>query len=199
MRENSKRHSREETGSEQDQLASFQRGEEEGFTYYFNKFYGALLFLAFRKINDRPKAEDLVEGVFIKIWLNHGAFTSPKTIKSWLYTRIRLDCEDWLMQQIELKHNKSKRKKGSKQGPPKMSEDVRTEVIRAETTRRLHAAMERLPTACGQIFRMLRINGKTVKEIAGELQFTPKTIRDQIRRAGNILRKQFPDERFGDI
>lgn len=199
MRENSKRHSREETRSEQEYLAAFQRGEEQGFTHYFNELYAALLFYAFRKLNDKPKAEDIVEGAFIKIWENRGTFTKSKVIKAWLYTRVRIDCEGWLMQQIGHKQNKGKQKKRSKQGTPEMSKDELREIVRAETTRNLHAFIESLPTACGQILKMLRINGKSIKEISRELHLTPQTIRNQVRRANAILQEKFPGKNFGDI
>src|SRR3954469_8578611 len=94
-----------EKESLQDYVQAFQRGEEKGFTYFFNELYPALLYFAFRIIDDKPAAKDIVEESFIKIWERHTTFTHNKVIKSWLYTTVRNACIDWQRkQQSTLEH-----------------------------------------------------------------------------------------------
>src|ERR1044071_8998431 len=76
-------------------VKAFQRGEEKGFTYFFNELYPALLYFAFRILNDKAASKDIVEDSFIKIWERHSSFNHPKVIKSWLYTTVRNGCIDW--------------------------------------------------------------------------------------------------------
>src|SRR6185436_5676399 len=71
---------------------SFQRGEEKGFTWFFNELYGSLHYYAFRLLNDKPSAEDAVENSFIKIWERRSGFHHPNVIKAWLYTTVHNDC-----------------------------------------------------------------------------------------------------------
>jgi RNA polymerase sigma-70 factor (family 1) len=174
----------------QDHVLAFQRGEEKGFTYFFNSLYPALLYYAFRILNDKPSAEDVVGESFIKIWERHATFSHPKVIKSWLYTTVRNGCLNRLQQQQRtmIQHEKLARyQEGAHESY------ALHDIIRAEVIRELHENIESLPTACRQIFKMMYIQGKTVREIADELHLSISTIKNQKARGLTLLRKRFPE------
>lgn len=174
----------------QDFVHAFQRGEEKGFTYFFNSLYPALLYYAFRILNDRPAAEDVVGESFIKIWERHSTFAHPKVIKSWLYTTVRNGCLNRLQQQHR---SLAQQEQLAKQSEGTHESYALHEMIRAEVIRELYENIESLPSACRQIFKMLYIQGKTVREIAEELQLSISTIKNQKARGLALLRKRFPE------
>jgi RNA polymerase sigma-70 factor (family 1) len=174
----------------QDCVLAFQRGEEQGFTYFFNELYPALLYYAFRIVRDRAIAEDVVGESFIKIWERHSQFSHPKVIKSWLYTTVRNGCLNRLLQE-QRKQAREEKLARSQEGS--YQESSLNEIIRAEVVREVHATIECLPTACRTIFQMLYIQGKTVREIAEELHLSISTIKNQKARGLALLRKKFPD------
>lgn len=173
----------------QDHVEAFQRGEESGFTYFFNSLYPALLYYAFRILNDKPAAEDVVEESFIKIWERHNSFSHHQVIKSWLYTTVRNACLNKLQQEQRQNAHKellAKEQEGSYQNSP-LNNIIITEVITE-----VHSTIKVLPTECRKIFEMMYIQGKTVREIAEELQLSISTIKNQKARGLEILRKRFP-------
>ena len=174
----------------QDHVNAFQRGEEKGFTYFFNALYPALLYYAFRILGDKPTAEDVVEESFIKIWERHSTFTHPKVIKAWLYTTVRNGCLNRLQQQQRAINQQDQLAKLSE---GEYESFALHEIIRAEVIRELHENIESLPTACRQIFKMLYIQGKTVREIAEELKLSISTIKNQKARGLGLLRKRYPE------
>jgi RNA polymerase sigma-70 factor (family 1) len=173
-----------------DYVASFKRGEEEGFTYFFKTLYPALLYYAFRIVNDRPAAEDVVGESFIKIWERHETFDHPLVIKSWLYTTVRNACLNKL-QQEQRKINRDEAWAREQEG--KYEQSVLNDIILAEVVSEVHATMEILPTECRKIFEMLYIDGKTVREVAEELGLSISTIKTQKARGLSVLRKRFPE------
>lgn len=173
-----------------DYVAAFQRGEERGFTYFFNTLYPALMYYAFRILNDRAAAEDVVEESFIKIWERHSTFTHPQVIKSWLYTTVRNASLNMLKQeqsQSTHKENIAREQQASYQESPL------NDMIIAEVISQVHSTIQVLPTECRKIFQMLYIQGKTVREIAEELGLSISTIKNQKARGLEILRKRFPE------
>ena len=174
----------------QDYVEAFQRGEEKGFTYFFNALYPALLYYAFRILNDKPTSEDVVEESFIKIWERHSTFTHPKVIKAWLYTTVRNGCLNRLQQQ---QRSATQVEQIARMKEGEHESYALHEIIRAEVIRELHANIESLPTACRQIFKMLYIQGKTVREIASELELSISTIKNQKARGLGLLRKRMPE------
>lgn len=172
----------------QDYVQAFQRGEEAGFTYFFHSLHPALTCYAFRFVDDRPIAEEIVGGAFIRIWQRHAAFSHPGAISSWLYITVRNDCLHHLKrkQKTQLRQEQLARYRESDHETP-----VLHEMIRAETLREIYTHIENLPGACRNIFRMIYIQGKTVREIAGELQLSISTVKSQKAKGLALLRNRF--------
>lgn len=168
-----------------DYVASFQRGEEKGFTFFFNKHYPALTYYAYRKLNDVETAEDVVKESFIKIWERHSTFTHPKVIMSWLYTTVRNGCLNKMQQRARMIQAENKFV-----DEESYEKSYMHDIIRAELIAEIHLAYNSLPTACRQIFKMLYLQGKTIKEVAEELELSISTIKNQKARALGLLRKR---------
>lgn len=172
-----------------DHAFSFQRGEEKGFNYFFDKLFSALLFYAFRILRNREEAEDVVEESFVKIWKRHSEFNHPAVIKSWLYTTVYHGCLNRLKQE---KRKETRNEELANQTAGQYESSPVNEIIRAEVIRELHAGIESLPPACRQVFQKLYIEGKTVREIADELKLAISTVKNQKARGLLLLRKKFP-------
>lgn len=168
-----------------DYVYSFQRGERKGFEYFFHELYPALLFYAFRIVDDKVIAEDVVAESFVKIWERHTTFSHHKVIKSWLYTTVRNGCLNKVQQRARTQREMTQL---AKYMEDEHETFVLHEMIRAEVIRELYQSIETLPTACRQIFKMLFIDGKTVREISEELKLSISTVKNQKMRGINLLK-----------
>ena len=70
-------------------------GDEEAFNFIFNNYYEGLVLFALGFINDRDQAEEIVQGVFVKIWENHKALDIKTSIKSYLLKAVQNKCYDY--------------------------------------------------------------------------------------------------------
>ena len=166
---------------------AFQHGEEKGFDFFFRQLFPSLCFFANRMINDRWEAEDIASIAFIKIWKRHAQFDNGKNIRSYLYQIVRNDCLSFLQQ-------KNRTEKIQKEIEyltiVDLKDNYEADIIRTEFYAELYTAINSLPAECRKIFRMLYIQGKTVKEISNELNISPSTIKTQKARGLTVLRKK---------
>ena len=59
--------------------------------------------------------------------------------------------------------------------------------------RHLKDSIDSLPEQCRVIFRLSRFDGLSVREIAGKLDLSPRTVETQIYRALKMLRKDMKE------
>jgi RNA polymerase sigma-70 factor (ECF subfamily) len=64
------------------------------------------------------------------------------------------------------------------------------DIIRSEFSDEIYKAINTLPTECRKIFKLLYIQGKSIKEISSELEITASTIRTQKARGLAVLKQK---------
>ena len=168
----------------QDRALSFQRGEEAGFNWFFRQLYPSLTFFAFKITADAAVAEEIASTAFIRIWERHCQFSAPENIRSYLYQVVKNDALKWL--QKEKRASIASRE--AVYSLDKTELDHFQHLVTAEMTRQLHASMQQLPPECSRVFRLLYIEGKSIKETARELQLSPSTVKTQKARGLALLR-----------
>jgi RNA polymerase sigma-70 factor (ECF subfamily) len=158
---------------------AFQRGEEEGFNYFFKTLYSALIYYAFGFLGDKESCEDTVEQVFIKIWDNHQDFReySPRVIKSWLYTSVRNLCLNKLKsRKLEQRNLNILTVYFEKES----AEPADHKIIQAEVRSSMRQLIQEvLPPERRKVFELLYIRGLSVAEAAKELCVTISTVKNQ--------------------
>ena len=152
-----------------DYLQLFRDGEEKGFTYYFEAFYPAMLFYAFRLIKDKIAAESIVEESFILSWKKHGSYKTEKEIRLDLYNMVSYEAKAWI-----IRHGNGH----AKEMTQLLLETQMEDLVRAEVTRKLYSAIKALPPFYKQIFKLIYIQGKSLKEASEELNISESTLKD---------------------
>lgn len=175
-------------GKSYDEYAlSFQRGDEEGFDFFYRQLFPQLCFFANRKLNNRDEAEDIVSTAFIKIWQRHSQFNDAAGIRSYLYQIVRNDCIKFYQQTAKVI---TMQKEISHLAVADVNDNAEHDIIRAELYGELYRAINLLPPECRKVFKMLYIEGKTVREIADELGLAVGTIKTQKARGLAVLKKK---------
>lgn len=162
---------------------SFQRGLEEGFTFFFEKYYPSLCFFANRFVKNKEAAEDIVSEALMKVWEKRASIEEPKALKNYCYMAVRNACLRWL----ENKHHYNISSLPISESLYS-EETVLHNIIKTEVVEELHAAIKQLPSKSSQVFAKLYIEGKSVAETAKELQLTVSTIKSHKRNGLFMLR-----------
>lgn len=159
-------------------------GDEDAFDYLFHFYYPGLIVYANKFLSDNHLAQEIVQGVFLKLWQDRRYIEINSSVKSYVFKSVRNKCLDIL------KHRKIKdeytRKTLIEQEP--FIENTWDTYVESELYVILIREIEKLPPECQKIFRYSRIRNLTNREISEKLGLSIKTVENQISKALKVLR-----------
>jgi RNA polymerase sigma-70 factor (family 1) len=149
----------------------------------FQLYYSRLCYFAFKLVEDREAAEDLVQDAFVGYWHRQGDFDSEAAVKTFLYVTVRNACLN------RIRHEKVRKKFADSQHTPEAVEAQGLQnLVRAEVVGEVHKAIEALPPGCRQVLKLAYFEGLKNDEIAGQLEVSVNTVKTQKARALQLLR-----------
>ncbi len=144
----------------------------------FERHYRPLCMYAIHYLKDVEAAEDVVQDVFVAFWERNA---DANDSRAYLYRMTRNKCIDII------------RKNGhGKVQPEDAGGDISDEeaVNRSTIEANLWEAVSRLPHGRRELLLMSKRDGMTYEEIANAKGLSVNTVRNQIARALNALRKE---------
>jgi len=180
-----------ETGNDRHLVNLLQRGNVAAFDSLFEVYSPKLFGFALKYFKNEADAEELVQEVFVKVWENHQSLKSELSFKSYLFT-IALN-------QIRKHFNKkvtSLRYLESLQNDPEFSDQVTTDDYET-TLRQIYLIIEQMPERRREIFLKSKLEGKSSKQVAVELNISPGTVDNQVSEALRFIRIQLNTGNLG--
>lgn len=167
-----------------------QNGNVAAFDSLFDVYSPKLFGFALKYFKNESDAEELVQEVFVKVWENRLTLKSELSFKSYLFT-IALN-------QIRKHFNKkatSLRYLESLQNEPEFADNQIINDFNYETALvEINLIIERMPPRRREIFIMSKLEGKSSKEIASQLNISAGTVDNQVSEALRFIRSQLKSE-----
>lgn len=166
----------------------FQQGNEVALSYFYREFLPALSLYANKWVADFSAAEEVASGAFLKAWKMHEKLDSYNAIRAYLYKIVYRDAMHYLRQQ------KSRSRLEEAAAVPDVTfNSPYDHVIRTETYRLIHSALQELSPGSQRVIKMYYLEGKSSVEIAEELNVTPGTVRNQKKQGLAALREKIKE------
>jgi RNA polymerase sigma-70 factor (family 1) len=169
-----------------------QKGNVEAFDLLFEGYSSRLFGFALKYFKNEADAEELVQEVFVKVWENRQMLKSELSFKSYLFT-IALN-------QIRKHFNKkatSLRYLESLQNEPEFTENQAINDDNYESALvQINLIIEQMPPRRREIFIKSKMEGKSSKEIAAELNISAGTVDNQVSESLRFIRTQL---KFGNL
>lgn len=180
---------------EEKQWARRVREEEDrqAFENIFRRYYKRLHGFAYSYVGQVQEAEDIVQSVFLKIWMKRESWNPPGTVKNYIFAAVRNESlnnirHDQLVEETE--EEVARRFRELKDPTPSDSEiDSEVEALREA----IQTGIDQLPSQCRQVFLLSRRGGLTYSEIADMLDISVNTVGTQMGRALKSLRNHLSD------
>jgi RNA polymerase sigma-70 factor (ECF subfamily) len=155
------------------------------FDFVFQYHYSGLCAYAESIINNQEAVEDIVQELFVTIWVKSEQLVIEGPIKNYLFSSVKNRCLDYL------KHQKVKSQSiiKLKAKVTLNNETPENWVVQSELEEKIEECLKQLPTRCQEIFRLSRFKGLKNQEIASLLGISKRTVELQISNALKILRK----------
>jgi len=154
------------------------------FDSFFNTYYKAVYFFAFKYVKDEAVAEDIIENAFIKLWEKRADFANEAGMRGYLYKVVYNAC----LKELGRRSMVHRRQQEIELLSDGFEKDCLENMIRAETLRQVYSALHELPSECRKVFVKLYVEGKSVAEAAAELDVAVSTVKNQKSRGLKILR-----------
>ena len=165
-----------------------QKGDVAAFDSLFEVYSPKLFGFALKYFKNESDAEELVQEVFVKVWENRGALKSDLSFKSYLFT-IALN-------QIRKYFNKKATSLRYLETLQIETESIENQDDYELTLKQINILIDQMPPRRRQIFTKSKLEGKSSKEIAVELNISPGTVDNQVSEALRYIRGQL---KTGDL
>ncbi|MEN6455114.1 MAG: RNA polymerase sigma-70 factor [Prolixibacteraceae bacterium] len=169
-------------------LEKLKEGDRKIFTRLFEYYYSSLVIYADHYMHDEKASEDIVQSVFVRMWENRHEIKAA-SIRFHLISSVKNRCIDLI-------------RKGGTQGKYIRRQMNQSEIqesefwAESELKEMIETAIAKLPPRCREIFLLSRFEGLKSKEIAQQLNLSPRTVETQIAHALRVLRDDLKDYLF---
>ena len=173
--------------TEKELVKKLKEGDSFAFEVLFYKYRNKVKGFALKIVPAQIDPEEIVQEVFVRVWLKKEAIDLDKDFQSYLFT---------IAKHLVLDHLKSAVNRklyfvGEHFQQDLLEEDGLEASISEETEAKLQKLINEIPERRREIFRLSRFEGLSYKQIAERLNISENTVDSQIRNALTFLRKEF--------
>lgn len=161
-------------------------GDEQAFTQFFIKWATPLTHYANKILKNDQAARDVLQEVFIKVWLYRDKLPQVEQPAAWLKKVVTNQC----LLMLEKNAAQDKRLAALKLAQPLQQEDPLPAIDFREIRQTLNEVIEQLPQQRRTIYRLNREEGKTTKEIADHLSLSHGYVRNALSAALDTIRQE---------
>jgi len=157
-------------------------GDKKAFEEMFFEYYSRLRRFAEGYLKDNASADDIVQELFITLWINHKELNVNYSLASYLYAAARNRAINYLKSNNNARIMEEDDMFLYQESSP---EEIS---IEAELKNMIDDAVETLPPRCKMIFKLHRYDNLKYAEIARILDISENTVITQMGRALKKLR-----------
>lgn len=168
---------------EQVLLAGIKRRDQAAFNQLYQTYWRPLYAVAYKIVLSEESAKDVVQDVFVSIWEKASSITILK-LEAYLFQAVKLQCFMVLRAgAITRKH--------LQRFNQVLYQHIAVEDVHdyKELQDLLERSIASLPDRCREVFYLSRMESLPNKQIAEQLNISPKTVENHITKALRVLRE----------
>lgn len=167
-------------------LSKLKLGDENAFQALFSMYEERLYNFVYTFTKSKYATEEIIQEVFIKIWMQKESIDLSKSFTSFIYTVTRNHTYNYLRSVA----NRLSLKEELWKNITKKSERIENDIIYNEYENIVDEILEGLPRRKKSIFLLSRREGKSNQEIANILEISPKTVKNHLYVTLKIIKGQ---------
>ena len=162
--------------SEQELFLQLSEGNKEAFRAIFDLYNGRLTTFIYKLTKSETTSAELVQDIFVKLWVNRSDLSAVKNVQSYLFTMAsnrtidhlrKISAESRMLAKLWLRI-------------AKFQESAEEEYDVKECNDLINQAMVQLSPQKQKIFRLSRYEGLNHEEIATQLKISKSTVKNHI-------------------
>lgn len=160
--------------NERDLLQQLREDDEQALTLLYKAHWQPLFLSAYNILKDKKACEDIVQDIFLQLWLRRKTLDVRESLKTYLSTAVRYQ----VFHHIRKTAKKANAQESVKDTP--LAESSDEILLQKDLYGQVHEAVAELPERCRTIYRLSREEQLTHKEIAHRLNISTKTVENQL-------------------
>lgn len=168
-------------------LERLSKGDESALTDIYHLYWQQLFTTAYNVLKDKASCEDIVQDIFYTLWMRRFSLQIHSSLNAYLHSAVKYR----VFQQI---------KAGQVHERVFEDIDIRCQqptpdavLVGKDIDQQVHAAINRLPEKCKEIYQLSRGRQLSHKEIASRMNISAKTVENQITIAIRKIRNALTD------
>jgi RNA polymerase sigma-70 factor, ECF subfamily len=154
------------------------------FDFIFHYYYSGLCAYCERITCNQQVAEDIVQELFVTLWIKHQQIHITSSLKNYLFTSVKNRSLDYLKRE-----QRKSQKLGTLAEEQELPENLSSLwFAEAELQAIVEKSLKKLPPRCREIFELSRFQGLKNQEIADKLGLSKRTVELQVSNALKHLR-----------
>lgn len=154
--------------------------DQQAFQQLFKKFFTSLFAFSSSIVKVKEIAEEIVEDVFLKLWINRKNIINISNIRVYLYIAVKNHSLNYINRNCNKKNielNNLDVVCGELSSNP---EDL---MIVSEMLLAINKAIHELPPKCRIVYKLVKEDGLQYKDVAEILSISPRTVENHIALA----------------
>ena len=169
--------------TDQELLALIRKDDDEAFAELYNRYSPKVRALAFSKINSIEATQEIVQEIFSGIWERRESLYI-EAVPNYLAVAVKYRAINYIKSQLAFRKYSNIYK-----AFVKVSEEETLEAVQFHNlTEAIEESVQKLPEKTQLVFRLNRMEGKSIAEIAIKLKLSEKAIKYHISRSIKELR-----------
>lgn len=166
-------------------------GDSLAFEALFRAYWRPLYDFAFRYVQSKEEAEEVVQDVFFRIWRSRTEWRLTASVRGYLYVAVRNTAHDRLERAAAARRWRERRVHEQTHAPAPDAHEIEARLESAELMAAVERALAELPVRRRAVCTLRLIDGLSYAQIAERLGITDKTVETQLARGLKFLRERF--------
>lgn len=177
---------------EKELISFLKKGSVAAFESIFGTYSQKLYRFSLSYLKSEAEAEDIVQEVFLTIWKNRTTLKTDTSFQSYLFTIAFHAIQKSFIKKSRQQKFQIEVLDQLAAESPSLEEHQQFEIL----VSKLNHLIELMPERRREIFLKRKKVGKSIHQIATEMEISEKTVENQITEAMNFLRKSFMTDKM---
>ena len=174
--------------TDEELIKLLQLGDQHAFEALYRRYWRKLYQLAYRKLRNRELAEELVQELFMSLWLKREKLKLHSSVAAYLGMAVRYMIIKFF--QKERVHHQYEQ---STPPPIQFANTTEDDVHLHDLQVMIEDGINKLPQKCREVFLLSRHENLSQKEISIQLNISEKTVENHIGKALRLIRLSLKD------
>jgi RNA polymerase sigma-70 factor (ECF subfamily) len=181
--------------SEQQLITMLRNGSPFAFEQLFARYSQKLYRFSFSYLKSETEAEEIVQDVFMKLWENRNKLRNETSFQSYLFTIAFNAIRKHFNKKNRDERFRSDLLETISEENPSLENHPDFEALLSK----LDQLIDEMPLRRKEIFLKRKKEGKSVHDIAQDMNIAPKTVENQITEAMKYLKEEFGNDRISGM